>query len=314
MREGKRFGRIAPLAGAVLGVAVFSTASTARAAIIIDGSLDSGYGSPLSTQTINTSFGDSTIGDGTSAGGSELDAAYGVVVGTNLDLFISGNLEMSSGTPNHLNIFIADGRSGQSSLSASGGPLNGTNGLTFPAGFSATYAIDVNDFSNTMYIDAFDLIANTTTFSGGISLLGGVGSSSSLAGGISAAGFNNTNTGGVNGSTGTTANATAANAVTTGFEFQIPLSTLGNPALGSSIQVIADINGGNDGFLSNQFLGGLPLTYGNLGNPGSTNLNGIVTPFVIAVPEPSNAVLFGFAGGAFVFLSKRPRRPAMVSF
>ena len=79
--------------------------------VVADGTLGAseGYGSPGATQTINTGFGDSTIGDGTSAGGSELDAGYGVVSGGNLNVFLAGNFEANG---NHVNLFVADGRSG----------------------------------------------------------------------------------------------------------------------------------------------------------------------------------------------------------
>ena len=303
MREGKRKLGFAPLAGAMCVLGVTGAAS---AAISIDGSLDAAYGGPLATQTVNTGFGDSTVGDGTSTGGSELDAAYGVVSGGNLNLFLAGNFENNG---NHVNIFIADGRAGQSTLNASGGPLNGANGMTFPAGFSATYAIDANDFSNTVYFDTFDLIGNTSGYAGGISLTGGIGNGS-LAGGVFA-GINNTNAAGVNGNAGTAADPFAADAVATGLEISIPLSTLGNPT--GPIQVIADINGGGDNYLSNQFLGGLPVGTGNLASPGSVNLNGLVTPFVVGVPEPTGAVFVGLAGGTFLLLSGRSRRLTVVS-
>jgi hypothetical protein len=311
MREIARNRSLVSLAGAFAGAVLFGTAGLARGSINVDGTLDPAYGSPLSTQTVNTAFGDSTVGDGTSAGGSELDAAYASVQNNTLYLFLSGNLEESGGSPNHLNIFIADGRSGQSTLSASGGPLNAANGLVFPAGFSATFAIDTNDFSNTMYTDTYDLIGNTQSYAGGVSLAGGIGNGT-LSGGLSAAGFNNTNAAGVNGSGGTAASASAADAVTTGFEYAIPLSTLGNPAPGTYIQVIAGINGGGDSYYSNQFLGGLPVGYGNLAT-GSPNLNGIVTPIVVSVPEPSGALLFGFAGGFLALSSRRSRRVALAS-
>ena len=72
------------------------------------------YGSPLAVQTVNTGFGDSTVGDGTSSGGSELDAAYGNISGTTLYLFLAGNFENNG---NLCNIFIDDGGSGgQSTL------------------------------------------------------------------------------------------------------------------------------------------------------------------------------------------------------
>src|ERR1700730_6291128 len=74
----------------------------------------------LATQTINTSFGDSTYaGTPPDANGSELDAAYGVVKNGNLNLFFSGNLQ---GNGNHLAIFIDDGAAGgQNTLNISNG-------------------------------------------------------------------------------------------------------------------------------------------------------------------------------------------------
>ena len=45
---------------------------------------------------------------------SELDAGYGLIAGGMLYLFFPGNLQNNS---NNINLFIADGRSGQSILS-----------------------------------------------------------------------------------------------------------------------------------------------------------------------------------------------------
>jgi hypothetical protein len=69
-----------------------------------------------------------------------------------------------------------------------------------------------------------------------------------------AVGFNNKNTAGVNGTSGTAANPTAANAVTNGLELGIPLSALGNPT--GSVQVLVCINGSSFVYLSNQFIQG----------------------------------------------------------
>src|SRR5689334_16602673 len=102
------------LAGLTVATFVIGTTLRVTAQPTVDGTLDGAYGSPLATQTINTGFGDSTIGDGSSSGGSELDAAYGIVSGGSLYLFIAGNLEQNF---NHINIFISDGRTGQTTLS-----------------------------------------------------------------------------------------------------------------------------------------------------------------------------------------------------
>src|SRR5947209_12619196 len=74
------------------GVVLTGFAVHARGTVAIDGTRDADYGTAIVTQTNNTGFGDSTVGDGTSSGGSELDAAYGVVQGSNLNLFFAGNL------------------------------------------------------------------------------------------------------------------------------------------------------------------------------------------------------------------------------
>src|SRR5207244_6805995 len=87
--------------------------SSARAVINIDGTKDAAYGTSLSLQTNNTGFGDNTLTDGNFANGSELDAAYGKVENGYLNLMLTGNFETNF---NHLNIFIADNRAGQSTL------------------------------------------------------------------------------------------------------------------------------------------------------------------------------------------------------
>ena len=95
---------------------------------------------------------------------------------------------------------------------------------------------------------------------GAIALVGGIGTGTP---GVSTIGDNNTNAAGVNGNSGTAANSAAALAVGTGLELAIPLSAIGYT--GGSVQVLADINGGGDGYLSNQFLPGLSVGTGNVG-------------------------------------------------
>jgi len=258
------------------------------------------YGGPLATQTINTGFGDSTVGDGTSAGGSELDAAYGVVQGGNLNVFLAGNFEDNG---NHVNVFVSDGRLGQGVLTL---PATGTmatmNGSVFSPGFQATYALDANDFSGTTYVEEYTYAGPavlTGGFVGSIPLTGGIGTGTP---GQATIGWNDTNAAGVNGNSGTAANAAAADAVTTGMEVSIPLSVLGNPS--GSIEVLADINGGGDSFLANQFLPGLAVGTGNVGGggpytgPTNGSFNFSNTPgefFSVTVPEPTSVSLLGAA-------------------
>jgi hypothetical protein len=62
--------------------------------------------------------------------------------------------------------------------------------------------------------------------------------------------------------------------------------------------VMADINGGGDSYLSNQFLPGLPVGTGNLGNGGVFNFSGTPGEYFTVVPEPSTIglVVIGLLG------------------
>src|ERR1017187_2035469 len=231
------------------------------------------YGSALAVQGNPTGFGDSTSGDGTSANGSELDAAYGVISGGNLNLFLSGNVEIyngSSGNANHWNIFIQGLGTGQSTLNIASSTEANMNGSTFSPGFTPTLMLDANNYAGTLYVDKVDLTTGppaTQSFLGGVPAPGGIGSAT--VGGVTV-GYNNTNAGGITGSSATSVQALS---VTTGLELQIPLSMLGN--ISGPIMVMADVNGGGDGYMSNQFLPGLPSGTGNLGagGPYSAALN-----------------------------------------
>lgn len=266
----------------------------------VDGTLEAVYGSPLATQTIDTGFGDSTVGDGTSAGGSELDAAYGLISGGNLYLFLAGNFEYNG---NHVNIFISGGQPGQNTLAVpTTATLQAMNGSVFSPGFQATYAIDLNDYAGVAYVEEYSLSGSPSGgYVGSFGLTGGIGTGS--PGGSILYGLNNSNGAGVNGNTGTAANAAAANAVFTGLELAVPLSVLG--WAGGNINVLADINGGGDSYLSNQFLPGLAVGTGNVGGggpytgPNSGTFNFANTPgeyFTVSVPEPSTLALFGLSG------------------
>jgi hypothetical protein len=307
----KKLNSASLLAGTCL---VFGSAIAAQAGVVVDGSNSGaeGYGAPLATQTVNTGFGNSTVGDGTSGGGSELDAAYGVVSGGNLNLFFSGNFE---NVGNIVNIFIDDGRAGgQNVLNATSGSgsLPNMNGSVFSPGFNATYATESNNYSGTVYTDQYDLINNTAAYVGAVPLTGGVGNGT-LTNGVTL-GMNDTNAAGVvgDGGTGTAAVAADANAVSTGLELSIPLSALGNPT--GSILVLADINGGSNGYLSNQFLPGLPVGTANVGgggpftggNSGSFNFSNTPGEFItVTVPEPTSIAALG--GGLLMLCSRRRR-------
>ena len=227
------------------------------------------YGSPqpgtsaLATQTINTSFGDNTSSTG-HLNGSELDAAYGTVSGGYLYLFISGNLQDNG---NILDIWIDDGRAGQNVLNAptGAGNMHNENGSIFSSGFNATYALELNttdvtpNTNGNFFVDQYNLVGTpNATFLGQFGLTGGVGNSKEAGSTESAilAAVTNTNTLGVVGdANGGAAIQANAQSVATGFEFGIPLASLGNPT--GNIEVLAGINGSGDSGFCNQFLPGL---------------------------------------------------------
>ena len=280
-----------------------STALASYGAITGDLSTTSvGYGSALSVQTIGTGFGNAPGGND-SVGGSELDAAYGTIAGGNLYLFLAGNFENNG---NHLNIFIGSSDvPGQNVLNIGPSTEAAMNGSTFSPGFNANYMIDANDYgpNSTTYVDGFNLPNGgqaTQAFLGGIPMSGGIGSAT--LGGIGFA-LVNTNGAGVDGNAGNSEPGVGAG-VGVGMELAIPLSLLGNPS--GAIMVMADVNGGGDGYLSNQFLPGLASGSGNVGGggpyagPSSGAFNFGSTPgeYFTVVPEPSTIglVVVGLLG------------------
>jgi len=273
-------------------------AASARAGITIDGSLSSseGYGSPLSTQTINTGFGDNiSDSSGNSSGGSELDALYAVVTNGYLYLFIAGNLQANG---NNIGVFIADGQAGgQPVLEIGGSPAEAAmNGSTFSAGFHPNLLFSFTNSVATLSVDEVVLSGSSGTVSnlGSVALSGGIGNDQDLGGSGLAVGFNNSNTGGVNGNGGTSADQAAADSVTTGLELGIPLYALGNPS--GSDRIRAGINGKGFDYWSDQFLPGLAIGTGNLGagggkyGPGGGVFNfGSTAGQYLTVPIPATA-------------------------
>jgi PEP-CTERM motif len=266
------------------------------------------YGSPLALQTISTGFG-LAAGGNDSAGGSELDAAYGAISGGNLYLFLAGNTENNG---NHLNVFIAGGAAGgQNVLNAPTGNTMGPamNGSVFSPGFNATFAFDVNDYQGTLYSEEYNLIANTGGYVGSLAETS-TGIAAGSDGGVTSIYLNNNNASTM-GAPGTAYSGGAA--VTTGYELVIPLSAIGYG--GGNIMVLADINGGSDGYLANQFLPGLAVGTGNVGGGGpytgstGSQFNFGNTPgeyfTVSAVPEPASMALLGFSGLAALLAIRR---------
>jgi hypothetical protein len=287
---------------AFLGAAVYVPAQN------LNGTLDSGfYGSPLAVQSIVTGFG-IAAGGADSAGGSELDAAYGRISGGNLYLFLAGNTENNG---NHLNVFIAGGLAGgQNILNAPTGNTMGPamNGSIFSPGFNATFAFDVNDYQGTLYSEEYNLIANTGGYVGAL-VESSLGIAAGSSGGFTSIYLNNNNASTMSGSPGDPYAGGAA--VTLGYELVIPLSAIGYG--GGSIMVLADVNGGGDGYLANQFLPGLAIGTGNVGGggpytgAGSGQFNFANTPgeYFTVVPEPASMAILGFFGLASLLAIRR---------
>ena len=265
----------------------------------LDGTLDTSfYGSPLYVQTINTGFGNSTGGG--DASGCELDAVYTKVSGGNLYIFIAGCYQNNG---NHLNVFIAGGGSGQTNLNISDGwTASAMNGSAFPNGFQATYMLDLNDYSGTVYADGYTLnnSGSVNAYLGSVGLTGGIGTGT--ASGIEFA-LNNTLTSTMGTSGQALSGATSGTNTTTGLEIVIPTSMIGYTS--GSVNVLCDINGGNDGYLSNQFLPGLAIGSGNL---GTTTFNFSSTPpvtnqVVFAVDMTYQIQLGYFHPGSSVYVA-----------
>lgn len=289
-----------------VSIAIFAVDLVCAHAQNLNGTVNNGfYGSPLAVQTINTGFGNA--GGVDSGGGSELDAAYGQISGGNLYLFLAGNVENNG---NHLNVFIDGGAGGQNILAA---PATGTlatmNGSVFSPGFGATFALDVNDFSGTLYSEEYNLLANTGGYVGALPNTS-TGIYAGSSGGVTGIYLNNNHV-----STMGTANlalsgATSGANTTTGYELVIPLSAIGYT--GGNILVLADVNGTGDGYLSNQFLPGLAVGTANVGGGGPYGPGGPIFNFgstsgeyfTVSVPEPST-VAMSLSGLAMLLAFRR---------
>ncbi len=133
-------------------------AGVAQGQVVIDGTVDAGYGAALSVQNTNTGFGDSNLADPIFGNGSEIDAIYGIVENGYLKLMIAGNLESNF---NKLEIFIDSVDGGVNTIDGANlpvavdafccggfgttdGALQRMDGLTFDTGFNADYLITIS--------------------------------------------------------------------------------------------------------------------------------------------------------------------------
>lgn len=299
--------------------------ATGPVSITVDGDAEAAYGAALAVQGISTGFGDH-VGAPPPAGdcyGSELDAAYGEIVGDlatgHLHVVLAGNLQSNF---NKLDVFI-DSRAGagQNSLLGNNPDLdfNGLNsgmgatgteaGLTFDQGFDADAVMFFTlggGAPNTMYVNFGQLL----TAGGGVGGFAGDGQWDSALGahvlspsnpsnlyGIEAA-LNNANIAGVDG--GPDGQASSGAGVTTGLEFKIPLAAIDWDGT-SDIKVCAFITSGGHNSMSNQVLGGLPVGTANL-NTGRPNFATIPGDqfFVIAAGSGGGSCPADFDRDGFV--------------
>lgn len=133
--------------------------AAASGTVTVDGSLDGGVGgsaySNVFIQGNYTGFGNETDGtvdgSGPNGGGSEIDGIYVAKDGTNLYIFVAGNLE---GNGNALDLYIDTGAGGSSSLGSGSGDggfiIDGQSGLVFDAGFGADYVFSVDSTDHDM--------------------------------------------------------------------------------------------------------------------------------------------------------------------
>lgn len=254
----------------------------------LDGSRDGLYTS-LFNQNVQTGFGDNF---------SELDNVSWSSDGTNLYLFVGGNIEANG---NRMAFFFGTSNPGQSTLSGIGGGSFNNMQVTFDAGFGGASRWLVFNHANVNQLYGNAGSYNGATWSEeyiGNSTSGALGFTPNGSSGIQAI-LNNSNTAGVTGGSGV-ANTGDAAAVGTGLEIMIPLSWLGYS--GGPITVAGFINGGGNDYASNQFIGGFAGGQGNLGGDGNGNFTGVVSfdlndfdgdQFVTIVPAPGVAGLLG---------------------
>ncbi len=233
----------------------------------IDGrNIPAEFGNPVAVQTNYTGFGDRPASD---IWGSEMNALYVKCVNGVLYIGITGNLE---GNGNSFHLYIDTGRSDSNTFNLTTGCINcsmqGMSGVIFE--HRPDYAIGVNRFrddqgNDFIYIDIHDLLANTSTYVGAVAVDSG---QSEPQGGDNTAGlrvaFDSSNVQGVTSDPNNIGDPLTA---TTGMEYAIPLSALGNPQ--GEIKILAMLTGGADlgdpcrgTYLSNQSLPAL-----NVGDP-----------------------------------------------
>src|SRR5215471_634890 len=130
------------------GIIFLFLPASALGAIVTDGKLEPDYGAALSTQTTQTTFDNNpSLAQTNYSGGSELDAAYGMISDGVLHLFLAGNLVLAWNLEGvtvwlPVQIFLDTRPGGQNQLLANNPSLNSSYdlhqlaGLTFDSDFA----------------------------------------------------------------------------------------------------------------------------------------------------------------------------------
>ena len=119
----------------------------------VDGELGMDTWSQAFLQGNYTGFGNETDGtvdgSGPNGGGSEIDGIYLAKDGTNLYIFIAGNLENNG---NAMDLYIDTGAGGSGTLSGGSGDggfiIDGQSGQVFDTGFDADYLVSVDTWND----------------------------------------------------------------------------------------------------------------------------------------------------------------------
>jgi hypothetical protein len=184
--------------------------------------------------------------------------------------------------------------------------LNKMSGLAFDTGFTPNYYFSIGGDGTNLYGNWAQLL-DTGGGAGGYLGTTGYGSNGALTGGTDQGirfTVNNSNVAGVGSGTGAASGNPGG--VTTGSEFAIPLSLLGNPTWGQGVKVCAFINGSGHDFVSNQVLGGLPAGTDNLGDPHKVNFSTIAGNQYFVVPEPASFAVLGL--GLFGLVARKKKK------
>ncbi|MDG1137015.1 MAG: hypothetical protein P8N28_02040 [Phycisphaerales bacterium] len=282
-------------------------ATTALAQPIMDGTLDSIYGTANVVQNTQTIFGDSDIGMPDFANGSEINAGHAIIDNGILYIMLPGNLESVF---NKIDIFIDARDGGQNTLRNDNpdvdfdglnrmGDDGSGNGLTFDAGFDADMWLSMTCGGDVFA--TYATYAELHTTGGGFGMF--VGSGASGADGVIMGkigmelALDNSNTAGVGFGEG----VGCGEGVTTGIEIAIPLYLFDwDGAAGdiTSAKICAFINNGGHDYMSNQLIGGIGGG-GSLGDPRFVNLENIAGNQHFSIgdvagpcPDPSGACCF----------------------